>query len=96
MGVSQKVAVVREGDRAQLDCQVSANPAETDFGWTFNNGQLLVGSDNVVMSNSSLVIMRATRYESGKYHCWAANDEGRTLSNMLQLDVHCKAQLTLR
>lgn len=41
LGVSQKVALVREFERAQLDCALAANPPATQFGWTFNGQPLL-------------------------------------------------------
>jgi len=44
----------------------------------------------VVLSDHSLVLQSITRESAGGYTCMAANVEGRTKSNVVNLEVMCK------
>lgn len=44
----------------------------------------------VVLSDHSLVLQSITRESAGGYTCTAANVEGRTKSNAVNLEVMCK------
>jgi len=55
MGSSAKVGLVREIERSQLDCTITANPPHTKFGWTFNGVPLTqTGNSNLLLTFTSI------------------------------------------
>lgn len=47
-------------------------------------------AEGIVIRNGSLILERAVRRNEGKYHCSAVNIEGKSMSNILLLEIHCK------
>ena len=46
---------------------------------------------DLLIKNTSLEIRSARREDQGFYHCIASNLEGKTDSNEVVLDIHCKS-----
>ena len=47
-------------------------------------------SAGVILSDRSLVLRRITRAAAGSYTCLAANSQGKSGSNAVQLSVQCE------
>ncbi|XP_065289526.2 nephrin-like isoform X1 [Dermacentor albipictus] len=94
LGTKLSLDNIQENNDVYLECRVDANPPVEEVAWQFN-AQELQASENVLVSKNFLVIQRVQTHHSGLYSCSAANAEGRTQGETLQLRVQhaplCKA-----
>ncbi|XP_037561154.1 hemicentin-1-like [Dermacentor silvarum] len=94
LGTKLSLENIQENNDVYLECRVDANPPVDEVAWQFN-AQELQASENVLVSKNFLVIQRVQTHHSGLYSCSAANAEGRTKGETLQLRVQhaplCKA-----
>ncbi|XP_069944593.1 protein turtle homolog B [Cherax quadricarinatus] len=79
---------IKEGDDVYFECGIQANPSIYKVQW-FHNGEEITHnvSAGVIQSNQSLVLQRLTKSSSGQYTCSAANIQGSSGSNAVQLSV---------
>ena len=90
----------REGDRVSYLCVAEGKPAP-NITWTFNGKNLtdeppfviqttlLVSSDKLKTTQSSLAIEKVTWREGGTFSCLAFNDAGQKIQST-ELEVECK------
>ncbi|XP_068227824.1 kin of IRRE-like protein 1 [Palaemon carinicauda] len=77
-----------EGDDIYLLCEVDSNPVVTGVQWARNGDPLPNDSlDGVSLSKSRLTLTSVSRKDSGAYTCAAANSEGSSTSNTVQLGI---------
>ncbi|CAK9807697.1 Hmcn1 [Anthophora plagiata] len=88
MGETLNPDDIKEGDDVYFECSVKANPKVYKLAW-FKDGKELKNNATVgiVLSDYSLVLQRITRYSAGDYTCLAANNEGKTESNPVTLQI---------
>ncbi|XP_017879880.1 hemicentin-1-like [Ceratina calcarata] len=88
MGKTLKPDDIKEGDDVYFDCMVKANPKAYKLVW-FKDGKELKNNATagIVLSDQSLILRRITRYSAGDYTCLAANNEGKTTSNPVNLQI---------
>lgn len=90
----------REGDRVSYLCVAEGKPAP-NITWTFKGKNLtdeppfviqttvLVSSDKLKTTQSSLAIEEVTWREGGTFSCLAFNDAGQKIQST-ELEVECK------
>ncbi|KAI1278420.1 Neural cell adhesion molecule 1 [Halotydeus destructor] len=88
--------VVRSDLNSVLTCKAfSDNSTQLSVPLDISTSATLDIMQATLLTNETVSILRASRKDGGKYQCWAANVEGKSLSNALTLDVHyaplCKA-----
>ncbi|XP_043272442.1 hemicentin-2-like [Venturia canescens] len=88
MGLSLNPKSIKERDDVYFECNVRANPAASKLTW-FHEGIKLHHNitSGIVLSDHSLVLQSITRKAAGKYSCLAGNNEGRSTSNLVHLEV---------
>lgn len=88
MGTTLNPEDIKEGDDVYFECQVQSNPKFYKLSW-FHNGQEIHQnmSSGVVVSQFSLVLQGITKQFGGDYQCLAANNEGKGMSNPVNLRV---------
>ncbi|XP_053211288.1 hemicentin-1-like isoform X2 [Panonychus citri] len=86
IGNSSRAALVKAGDRVELNCNVSANPMVFEVRW-YRDGEPLI-KHRVKQLNTTLIIEKTIRQDHGRYQCSAMNIEGQTMSNVFHLEVH--------
>ncbi|RWS27275.1 nephrin-like protein [Leptotrombidium deliense] len=92
-GMNTKVALIKEGDVATLRCIVKANPFPERIIWLFNGKDIQQQQqvkDGLFTNNTHLVIEKTSQKSVGKYQCLAENIEGKTFSNAIAVEIHCK------
>lgn len=71
---------VAKQERAQIMCQVDANPSEVQFRWTFNNSaeSIDVAISHISRSGTSSIVSYTpmTELDYGTLLCWATNRIG--------------------
>lgn len=78
----------KEDDYVRLICDVDANPQVLKIGWLFNDLPLPHNQTSTdIMSGNTLVFKRLSRTNRGRYRCYAINDEGRGISDELELNI---------
>ena len=67
-------------EKANIACQVDANPLDVQFRWTFNNSaeNLVVENDHIVNSGTTSIVSYTpmTELDYGTLLCWASNHIG--------------------
>ncbi|XP_045528206.1 hemicentin-1-like [Pieris brassicae] len=88
---SKKSNHILEGDDVYLECTARANPRPSKLFW-FKQGMQIEhnASAGVFVSEQSLVLQNVIRNDSGEYKCAAQNDEGKSTSNPVNLQVRCR------
>lgn len=75
-----RVHGVAKQEKANISCQVEANPPDVQFRWTFNNSaeSLDVASAHIARSGTSSVVSYTpmTELDYGTLLCWASNRIG--------------------
>ncbi|XP_056314847.1 B-cell receptor CD22-like [Danio aesculapii] len=77
--ISNRSAVIMEGDSVILNCSSDSNPPALNFSWF--KGETFVGSGRIFN------ISKISSDDSGKYKCRARNDLGEKYSDPVTLDV---------
>ncbi|XP_053984957.1 synaptogenesis protein syg-2-like isoform X2 [Hylaeus volcanicus] len=88
MGKTLNPDNIKEGDDVYFDCSVRANPKVYKLSW-FKNGKELKNNATagILLSDLSLILQGITRYSAGNYTCLAANSEGKSASNPVELQI---------
>lgn len=47
-------------------------------------------SAGIILTDTSLVLQKVTKYAAGNYTCMATNSEGKGVSNPVTLTIMCK------
>ncbi|XP_033338976.1 neural cell adhesion molecule 2 [Megalopta genalis] len=75
-----EVLGVAKQEKANISCQVDANPPEVQFRWTFNNSaeSINVGADHIARAGTSSIVSYTpmTELDYGTLLCWATNRIG--------------------
>ncbi|XP_015439743.1 PREDICTED: hemicentin-2-like [Dufourea novaeangliae] len=75
-----KVHSVAKQEKANISCQVDANPSEVKFRWTFNNSaeSIDVASGHIARAGTSSIVSYTpmTELDYGTLLCWANNRIG--------------------
>jgi hypothetical protein len=75
-----RVHGVAKQEKANISCQVEANPPDVQFRWTFNNSaeSLDVAAAHIARSGTSSVVSYTpmTELDYGTLLCWASNRIG--------------------
>ncbi|KAK1133119.1 hypothetical protein K0M31_014477 [Melipona bicolor] len=75
-----KVHGVAKQEKANISCQVDANPPEVQFRWTFNNSaeSIDVAASHIARSGTSSIVSYTpmTELDYGTLLCWATNRIG--------------------
>jgi hypothetical protein len=75
-----RVHGVAKQEKANISCEVDANPPDVHFRWTFNNSaeSLDVASAHIARSGTSSVVTYTpmTELDYGTLLCWASNRIG--------------------
>lgn len=75
-----KVHGVAKQEKANISCQVDANPPEVQFRWTFNNSaeSIDVAPGHIARAGTSSVVSYTpmTELDYGTLLCWANNRIG--------------------
>ncbi|KAG8191738.1 hypothetical protein JTE90_008802 [Oedothorax gibbosus] len=88
LAASQSNELIREGGDVYLECLAQANPPVTQVRWRFKTKTLHHDPNNgVSMRNSTLVLQNVGRNHRGRYRCLAANLEGESASDDVNLRV---------
>ncbi|XP_043482941.1 neural cell adhesion molecule 2-like [Leptopilina heterotoma] len=77
---------IKEGDDVYFECSVKANPKAYKLSW-YKDGKEIRGTTGTILSDRSLVLQRVTRNSAGNYTCRAVNNEGKTDSNPVTLQI---------
>ncbi|XP_018350424.1 PREDICTED: protein turtle-like [Trachymyrmex septentrionalis] len=79
---------IKEGSDVYFECNVRANPRSYKLTWFHEKEELHHNvTAGVVLSDHSLVLQSITRESAGGYTCMATNVEGRSKSNVVNLEV---------
>ncbi|XP_064113708.1 hemicentin-2-like isoform X1 [Macrobrachium nipponense] len=88
LGADLALDDLEEGDDIHFMCEVDSKPVVTGVQWAHNGVPLHNDPlDGVSLSKSSLTRTSVSRKESGAYTCAAANSEGSSTSNTIQLGI---------
>ncbi|KAK3932826.1 Nephrin [Frankliniella fusca] len=88
MGTTLKPDDIKEGDDVYFECEVMANPKVYRLVWYHDGAEISHNqSAGVILSDRSLVLRGITRAAAGSYTCLAANSQGKSGSNAVQLSV---------
>lgn len=88
MGTTLKPNEIKEGDDVYFECEVKANPKVYRLVWYHDGAEISHNqSAGVILSDRSLVLRGITRAAAGSYTCLAANSQGKSGSNVVQLSV---------
>nr|XP_012222068.1 PREDICTED: hemicentin-1-like isoform X2 [Linepithema humile] len=88
MGSTLNPKDIKEGSDVYFECNVRANPRAIKLTWFHEEEELRHNATaGVVLSDHSLVLQSITRESAGGYTCMATNVEGRTKSNVVNLEV---------
>jgi len=72
---------VAKQEKANISCEVEANPPDVQFRWTFNNSaeSLDVASAHIARAGTSSVVSYTpmTELDYGTLLCWASNRIGQ-------------------
>ncbi|KAE8750741.1 hypothetical protein FOCC_FOCC002451, partial [Frankliniella occidentalis] len=91
MGTTLKPNEIKEGDDVYFECEVKANPKVYRLVWYHDGAEISHNqSAGVILSDRSLVLRGITRAAAGSYTCLAANSQGKSGSNVVQLSVMCE------
>lgn len=75
-----KVHGVAKQEKANISCQVDANPPEVQFRWTFNNSaeSIDVAASHIARAGTSSIVSYTpmTELDYGTLLCWATNRIG--------------------
>lgn len=75
-----KVHGVAKQEKANISCQVDANPPEVQFRWTFNNSaeSIDVAAGHIARAGTSSIVSYTpmTELDYGTLLCWATNRIG--------------------
>lgn len=75
-----KVHGVAKQEKANISCQVDANPPEVQFRWTFNNSaeSIDVAAGHIARAGTSSIVSYTpmTELDYGTLLCWASNRIG--------------------
>ncbi|XP_034940665.1 neural cell adhesion molecule 2-like [Chelonus insularis] len=78
-----KIHGVAKQEKANISCQVEANPPEVEFRWTFNNSaeSIDVAAGHIVKSGTTSTVSYTpmTELDYGTLLCWASNTIGNQL-----------------
>ncbi|KAL6421875.1 hypothetical protein ACFW04_010791 [Cataglyphis niger] len=76
-----KVHGVAKQEKANISCQVDANPPEVQFKWTFNNSaeSIDVAASHIARAGTSSIVSYTpmTELDYGTLLCWASNHIGQ-------------------
>ncbi|XP_018339778.1 PREDICTED: nephrin [Trachymyrmex septentrionalis] len=76
-----KVHGVAKQEKANISCQVDANPPEVQFKWTFNNSaeSIDVAAGHIARAGTSSIVSYTpmTELDYGTLLCWASNHIGQ-------------------
>lgn len=76
-----KVHGVAKQEKANISCQVDANPPEVQFRWTFNNSaeSIDVAAGHIARAGTSSIVSYTpmTELDYGTLLCWASNHIGQ-------------------
>ncbi|XP_064104739.1 uncharacterized protein LOC135214400 isoform X2 [Macrobrachium nipponense] len=88
LGKSLNPDRIKEGDHVYFECSVKSKPPVLTVSWRHNGRPLVSGSsEQVLVSNMSLVVQGVTRAHAGNYTCHATNVRNTSSSAPLRLDV---------
>ena len=85
-------ATKTEGDNVSLSCNADGNPLPI-ISWTKDGFSLdTSGNSRISFSgkNRTLIILNASKRDSGEYRCVAKNSLGSDTSSAAVLDIQCK------
>lgn len=75
-----KIHGVAKQEKANISCQVDANPPEVQFRWTFNNSaeSIDVAAGHIARAGTSSIVSYTpmTELDYGTLLCWASNHIG--------------------
>ncbi|KAF2361538.1 CD80-like immunoglobulin C2-set [Trinorchestia longiramus] len=79
---------LEEGDDFSFECSVEANPGAGQIQWA-RDGVPIIGNNSagIEVTENRLIIIKSTRFDSGSYTCAAANSEGVTTSNSIDIKI---------
>ncbi|KAJ1528326.1 hypothetical protein ONE63_006747 [Megalurothrips usitatus] len=88
MGSTLNPDEIKEGTDVYFECAVKANPKVYKLVW-YHDGQEIAHNQTggVILSDRSLVLRGISRAAAGSYTCLAANSQGKSGSNVVQLSV---------
>ncbi|KAK7598080.1 hypothetical protein V9T40_006315 [Parthenolecanium corni] len=91
MGHNLDPRSIKEGDDVYFECEIRCNPKAFKQAW-FHNGEEIHQNvtAGIILTDTSLVLQKVTKYASGNYTCMAANVEGKGTSNSVTLAIMCK------
>ena len=107
-GLSMNAELIDEGKDVYFICEIEANPEVYKIGWRhgvslncvnkfcisfYQNLSIVQDLDKgILISDTSLVLQKVKRTQSGNYTCVASNLEGDAESNPLNVQIMCEFQ----
>ncbi|XP_017879884.1 hemicentin-2-like [Ceratina calcarata] len=89
LGSNLKANDITEGNDVYFECKVQANPEAYKLVWYKDGKELYQNATARIFlpSGQSLVLRSVTRNSAGEYFCMAVNDEGKSTSESIKLDI---------
>ncbi|XP_065206012.1 MAM domain-containing glycosylphosphatidylinositol anchor protein 1-like isoform X2 [Planococcus citri] len=88
---------IKEGDDVYFECDIKANPKAFKQAWFHNKEEIHQNvTAGILITDTSLVLQKVTKYNAGNYTCMATNSEGKGVSNPVTLTIMFAPSCKLR